>query len=152
MEFVEDIVAGTVPEDESLDAPEARKVMKRGSQKEAPWPLYQHSAKNKDPEDHTYYYLDKAGEGVDIYILDSGIARPQDEFDDDRRDRVVLDINFSNAQGNGDDSGITRHGTRWLRPLRVKDTGWPKAQTSLISSSTAMATQMQLSSPRHWTK
>ena len=81
-------------------------------QDDAEWPLYQLSAKDKNPTDHTYYYIDNAGKGVDIYILDSGIQHPLDEFKDGDTDRVVDDINCSDESDNNDNSGQTGHGTK----------------------------------------
>ncbi|KAK3707465.1 hypothetical protein LTR37_012107 [Vermiconidia calcicola] len=100
--FVEDDTSGPRPEEEITvdDSDEsAGTLARRGQQKEAPWPLFEMSAATTvalPPPDESYYYVDNPGEGVDVYIIDSGINHPYDEFNDDgRSDRIVDEINVS---------------------------------------------------------
>ena len=96
--FVEDDFTGTrdVHSVGNSNKTSSPLLMRRGTQQDSPWPLYQMSASQKNPTDKTYYHVDNPGDGVDIYILDSGINHPQDEFNDDNgNDRIVDLINVS---------------------------------------------------------
>jgi cerevisin len=85
---------------------------RRATQQDAPWPLYQISASTKAPTDKTYYYLDDISSGVDIYIMDSGINHPLDEFKDDNgNDRIQDVINTGDESDFADSSGAAGHGT-----------------------------------------
>ena len=132
VESVEDDVYGSVPaDDETAGAAGAKMLAKRGSQKDAPWPLFQLSSRVKDSSgtDRTYYHVDDAGKGVDIYIIDTGIQHPQDEFDNDGTDRVVFDINCSDEPNNDDNyvDSSSGHGTKVASAAAGKGQGVAKS-------------------------
>lgn len=128
--FVEDDAYGIRPEDDDGNIDDTSLLFERGSQKDAPYPLFQLSASQKFPSDETYYYVDKPGEGVDIYIVESGINHPQDEFmDDDGHDRVVDEINYSTDLDYTDTTPNAGHGTRVASAIGGNGYGIAKGAT-----------------------
>ena len=103
-------------------------LTRRATQQDAPWPLVQMSAPQKNPTDMTNYYVDNPGEGVDIYILDSGINHPQDEFNDqDGNDRIEDFLNVSTDKTYDDTAPDDGHGTSVASALIGKTYGVAKS-------------------------
>ncbi|KAI8865864.1 subtilisin-like protein, partial [Ramicandelaber brevisporus] len=77
-----------------------------GSQTNAPWNLARLSSKTPltPPGPWTYYFEDAAGEGVNVYIVDTGIRVTHTEFGG----RAVWGANFA---GDGQDTDGNGHGT-----------------------------------------
>ncbi|KAK3721278.1 hypothetical protein LTR37_003153 [Vermiconidia calcicola] len=130
--FVEDDTFGPSPEEEGGvgDSGESA-IARRGEQKAAPWPLFQISAATIRPLDESYYYVDNAGEGVDVYIFDSGINHPYDEFNTDGgSDRVIDEINVSTEPDDYSDIAANAgHGTMVASAVGGKGYGVAKSAT-----------------------
>lgn len=54
------------------------------TQLDAPWPLVQISADQPYPFDENYYYMKNGGNGVDVYVLDTGMDPGMMDFQQDR--------------------------------------------------------------------
>lgn len=134
VQFVEDNGSGlTAEEDDALlgnSSQTSSLPARRGTQKNGPWSLVNLSASQKNPTDQTYYYVDNPGQGVDVYIFDSGINHPQDEFnDDDGNDRVIDEINFSTDSDYTDTCPNAGHGTRVASAIGGNGYGVAKGAT-----------------------
>lgn len=117
IKYVEDNRSGPgfAEDDNDIDASSqtSRLLARRGTQKNPPWTLIDLGSSEKNPTDLTYNYVDNPGQGVDVYILDSGINHPLDDFlDDDGNTRVFDAINFSISPVYTDDAPTPGHGTR----------------------------------------
>lgn len=82
-------------------------LTRRGSDSNAGYALTYLSEQAKNPTDNTYYYPDNAGDGVDIYIIDSGINTiSPSPFGS----RLQNGVDYS-GRGFQDDLGPLGHGT-----------------------------------------
>ncbi|KAI4721814.1 hypothetical protein E4T48_01982 [Aureobasidium sp. EXF-10727] len=55
-------------------------LRKRDTQPSAPWNLVMLSENQQNPSDDTYYYLRTAGQGVNVYVLDTGFTQQLNEL------------------------------------------------------------------------
>ena len=134
IQFVEDDTFGVLESDLDLDPdalPTPYLLARRGTQQSAPWPLYQLSVSQKDPTDQTYYYLDDVGLGVDVYIVDTGINHPQNEFNDDNSNDRVIDLLNLSTDSDFTDTVPRGHGTSVASAAGGKKYGVAKAATLL---------------------
>jgi cerevisin len=81
------------------------------TQKGAPWNLARISHRDAYVIPQSYMYSDKCGEGVDAYVIDTGIYSSHLDFED----RVFSSANFQPDDGDGDIHG---HGPIALESLR----------------------------------
>jgi hypothetical protein len=86
--------------------------------------------------------VDNPGDGVDIYILDSGINHLQEEFnDDDGNDRIFDLINVSTDKDYADSATGNGHGILIASALGAKSMAWLKVERFLTSNPKEMASR-----------
>ncbi|KAK3702223.1 hypothetical protein LTR37_015055 [Vermiconidia calcicola] len=134
VQFIEEDALGLSPaeDDNNIDdfSQSSGFLDRRAKQKDAPWPLVQLSASRQNPTDDTYYHVEDSGQGVDVYVLDSGINHPQDELTDDNgNDRIIDGFNYSNDLDYTDIGPAPGHGTRVASAIGGKGYGVAKSVT-----------------------
>ena len=73
VQFIEDDTFGPSDDDGGDNSDDDELLVRRGEQKDAPWPLYRMSAKDKlpaEPEDETYYYVRVTWEDLVLALAD----------------------------------------------------------------------------------
>lgn len=90
------------------------------TQKPAPWNLARISHRNNGPADYTYD--NTAGQGVRVYVIDTGIQITHQEFEG----RAVWGANFVSGSQNTDENG---HGTHVSGTVGGKNFGVAKQAT-----------------------